>query len=455
MTLTFKILLPFFLLVFCRSTLANESLPAIAEILDRTDSPCRLERVDFSGLIQTDRDWFHSYLEISRLPTWVGSVEAVSLRQKIMTTDVFSEAEVDLRKSENEGCILNISVKEKWTTIPVLRAAYGGGTPLLVLGGYETNGAGRLYSLGFEARRYGTRPPGFLLFAKSPRAWRGRGSFGGELWLDRRRRGFFDQNGKVAAYADSEALTAKIQGLFPLQENVELTRSWQIEIHGEMIEESPTVFNDLNLNNAPGLKPSDVSTHQYKDQTVVIMPMLVFDNINVDKLNMDGLRLITRYGGQLSSEVKSPASDIEAFYYTRGLADFSLALHAMVGSQGDNSIRNLYFLGGFDSVRGLPDGISYGTKIGFGSSELRYLATKMKYLQIQLAVFGDHGAAFSQWDRYAERRESSLGFGIRFFVPQVFRMLVRIDYAKSMGKTKSQGFSVGIGQFFQPYKLTF
>jgi hypothetical protein len=52
-------------------------------------------------------------------------------------------------------------------------------------------------------------------------------------------------------------------------------------------------------------------------------------------------------------------------------------------------------------------------------------------------------------------RETSVGGGFRIAVPQIYRFVVRVDYGKSIGRSSSQGFSIGLNQFFQPYKMVF
>lgn len=415
-------------------------------------SSCRVDRAEVIGLKGTDHDWFQNYLDLS-FPKEMTTDDALAIRNRIMTTDVFSQVTVRLDDSAASACVLVIEVSEKWTTIPVIRGAYGGGTPLLVIGGYETHAFGRLYSLGLEARRYGSRPPGFFLFGKMPRAWNGYGSVGGELWLDRRRRAFFDSDGNVNAYADSEAWTGKSQLLYPLHKDIFGNGILQGGFHAELIRESPAVFNNKELQEDNALKPLDVSTSSVFEETAVLLPMLAYDRLTVDQLEMYGERVTVKVGAQASKIMTSGASEFEGFFYRRVGGDVNIALHGFAGVQGSNSLRNLYFLGGFDSVRGLPDGIHYGTKMAYSNAELRWRGLKHKYLQAQTAFFLDHGSAFSTPGDWSSHRETAVGLGVRMSVPQIYRLVLRVDYGWSIGQTKTRGLSIGLGQFFQPYKL--
>lgn len=427
--------------------------PTSAEAEEQSER-CTVDHAEIRGLSRTDPQWLSDYLGLS-FPLQMNIDDAVAVRGRIMTTDVYTAASVSLEHVSQTECSLSIEVVEKWTTIPVIRGAYGGGTPLVVVGGYETHAQGKLYLLGLEARRYGSRPPGLFAFAKSPRAWRGRGSFGSELWLDRRRRAFFDSEGQINAYADSEAWVGKFQWLYPLSLWNSNFSDLQGGIHAELTRESPSTFNDRNLERNEELKPTDLSTPHSYQWTATLMPMIAHDKITVDAISLDGSRTTLKMGGQVAENARSGAAEFETFAYHRYASVVNLAVHGFAGTQGSDSLKNVYFLGGFDSVRGLPDGIHYGTRMMYGNAELRYLALRANYLELQTAAFVDHGTAFSKPEDFRENRETALGVGLRFSVPQIYRLLVRIDYGWSVGHTKSQGLSIGLGQFFQPYKLTF
>lgn len=429
--------------------------PSSAEAV-KSKNGCHVDHLEIQGLNRTDEVWLRDYLGMT-FPRDVEDADVTEMRNHLMTTDIFTDMTILLRRVDEQKntCDLTVNIVEKWTTIPVIRGAYGGGTPLLVLGGYETNAMGSLKAIGGEIRRYGNMAPGFFLFAKSPRAWRGAGSFGAEMWLDRRRRSFLDNDGEIFGYADSEAWTFKYEVLYPVGELIGHGAKLQAGVHLELNRENPTTFADKYGEVNPSLKPSDVGVPTITTSSVLILPMIAYDHVIVDGTEMDGLRGMFRAGEQVADDKFYSAAETEVFWYARLPAKFNIALHGFGGRQGSDSLRNLYFLGGFDSVRGLPDGVHYGKNIAYGNFELRYLAMESKYLHLQSAVFADHGSAFSRPDEALANRESAVGIGFRFSVPQVYRLLIRIDYGWSVGHTKSQGLSIGLGQFFQPYKLSF
>jgi hypothetical protein len=414
---------------------------------------CARPSFSINGLDRTSELWFRDYLQLDRFSAW-NEEAAVRMRQKILTTDIFTFADIQ-HKTEPPKCVVTIDVKEKWTTIPVVRGAYGGGTPLVIVGGYETNAFGRLLALGGELRRYGSMAPGAFFFFKSPRAWRGRGLWGGELWLDRRQRDFFDSDGKVYGYVKSESWTGKFQWLYPIG-SLDESGGWQAGFQSQLIQENPSRFVVL-----PGYSgtsddlPDNLRANDKPGYGVIAAPMIAYDDLSVDGLNYSGQKSKFAIGAAKSQNGTGRFAEAEIYGFSHLPGDINLAGRIFAASTSENTVGAVYYLGGFDSIRGLPDGIHYGNNIVFGNFEARMMTAKWQYAHLQSALFVDSGSAWMRGDDFGAGRETSLGAGIRIAIPQIYRFVIRIDYGLSVGATKSRGLSIGLNQFFQPYKLVF
>lgn len=416
------------------------------------DEDCTNPNFIFKGLTRTDEAWLRDYLELAELSGW-NEKSSGKLRQKILTTDIFTAVTIE-RRRESSACDVDIHVSEKWTTIPVIRGAYGGGTPLAILGGYETNAFGRLMALGGELRRYGTMAPGAFFFFKSPRAWRGRGLWGGELWLDRRRRDFFDADAKIYGYVKSESWLGKMQLLYPIGTDQE--SGWQAGFQAQLSREEPARFlKQPDYDGQARALPSNIKTSDEAGFGVVAAPMVAYDNLAVDGLNYDGVKSKFAIGAAKNNAGSGRFAETELYIFSHLPGDINLAGRVFAASTSETTAGSIYYLGGFDSVRGLPDGIHYGNNIAFGNFEARIISAKFTYAHVQSAVFLDTGSAWMRGDDFTSGRETSLGAGVRISIPQVYRFVVRLDYGLSIGATKSRGFSIGLNQFFQPYKLVF
>jgi hemolysin activation/secretion protein len=90
--------------------------------------------------------------------------------------------------------------------------------------------------------------------------------------------------------------------------------------------------------------------------------------------------------------------------------------------------------------------------MAYSNFEMRKLLRSFKYLWFQPVVFYDVGMAGSSWDVAQDQQRAAVGAGIRFDVPQVYRLMFRIDYAWATDGSGQQGITAGMNQFFQPYR---
>jgi hypothetical protein len=218
----------------------------------------------------------------------------------------------------------------------------------------------------------------------------------------------------------------------------------------------PTTFhNDVSYLGERKNPPHDLMLNSKTGFGGLFGPMLAYDGLIVDGLNLDGIKARLSTGGAKGAESSGSFSEGEVFSYLSLPADINLAGRIYAATTTQTTVGGVYYLGGFDSVRGLPDGVHYGNKIAYGNFEARIIAARFKYAHIQPAIFWDTGSAWMNGHSPYKARETSIGGGFRIAVPQVYRLVLRVDYGVSVGNTKSRGLSIGLNQFFQPYKMVF
>lgn len=407
-------------------------------------TPTFIQKIEIEGTKNTDRDWLIEYIGLT-LPVASDQIDLDKIRAKILTTDVFTKVAVRMHDD-----VLVVDVEEKWTIVPVLRAAYGGGTPLLVAGGYNIHTFGRLWTLGAETRKYGNAPIGGIVYAKAPRWLDGRYALGFELWRDFHKRYIFDDDFNQTGHIDSDSTIFRTQILVPMLQD-RVSYNLQFGLNAEFRREAPSTFepkDEGGLNAAPSdIELSDTLTSEY-----FLAPTIVFDNVTIDQLNMDGLRLILKAGPSFVESKSFERVEVEAFYYYLFGDAWDLSTHLFVGGTESKRVQSLYFLGGLESVRGIPEGAMYGQKAYYSNIELRKEMARFHYLHLQSVVFCDSGSAVDEWHDLYREKVSTAGLGMRFSIPQVYRMTFRVDYAWGIERSKSSGLSIGLNQFFQPYK---
>lgn len=416
-----------------------------------------VEALDVRGARRTSLEWIENYIGIE-FPARLEDADLDRIRRKLMTSDVFVDVQVWF---DSVASHLVVEIDEKWTTIPVIRGAYGGGTPLLVFGAYDTHAFGRLVTLGAETKKYGDAEPGFTLWAKLPRAGRGKSSAGVELWRDYRRRDYYDSKGGQTGSLDFDSAYARFYHLMPLLDDDDPLDPRILQGGLEILlrlDRAPTVDGnpDVQMNlpegsaSAGGRGGGDASEQR-------LLASIVFDNMGVEDQLLQGQRILLRTGYSRSSGVEDPGlsrySEAEFFSFHRPFESWNLAIHGYAQSAGSPTVSNVFHLGGFDSVRGFPDGVRYGAFAAYGNAELRQEAFATPLLKLAGVIFTDAGLAGRDFNDAREDLFRSVGGGIRVSFPKVHRLVFRLDYAwGKSNQISTSGISLGLNQFFQPYK---
>ena len=402
-----------------------------------------VREVHFVGLERTSQQWIRQFLPIVIPDDWdIDDIEAA--KQKILTTGAFSSVEHRLERHQSGAYVLVFLCEEKHTTVPVLRGQFGGGTPLRVLGFYDIHTFGELITIGAELRQYGQAPPGWVAYTRAPRWRQGQHRLGAELWQDHRIREFYDDDDRRVGAIRTQTKKARAEYLMPVPGAPDDWRwGWDVRI----VQSKPWSV----LDSEDDQLQLDLEQSERTRTFVSVIPSLVFDDVAIDNLHYNGLRTVTRAGLVRDSNRSAFMFEQEVFAYQLFGSNLNLAQHGFFGYRGSNHLADQYFLGGFDSVRGLPDGALYGSKSMYGNLEARYLFRSFERLWMQLVTFADWGTAAQTMSDFESSSRSSAGFGVRLAIPQIYRMVFRIDYAFSLDRPGTQGISLGMNQLFQPY----
>ncbi|MFW7381845.1 MAG: ShlB/FhaC/HecB family hemolysin secretion/activation protein [Oligoflexus sp.] len=410
----------------------------------------QIDELEFVGLQRTDEKWLRSYLPID-CPCRLTSAQILTLQNKLMTTQVFLSVDMQLENLDDpDRYRLLILVEEKWTTIPVIRGAFGGGTPLLVAGIYDTHVLGELWTIGAEVHKYGSASPGGVVWTRFPRWMTGRHYLNLELWKDRRLRSLYNDSYISVGEIQTDATIIRGDMLFPMS----FADNWQFGFH---IESRDLVNSSVRIDRPimPKLEQriaSIVSADNSQTGFQKTLLRLVYDDVSINQLQYHGIRLILSSGPVFRGNRAGNFHEVEGFAYYQWPGDWNFASRAYLSASSDQSMASQQFLGGLDSIRGLPDGAIFGTKAGYLNLEMRHLGWQWPYLEVQNVIFTDIGSASSDWQSFRKDWRASSGVGIRLSIPQVHRLVFRIDYAWSLDDYGASGITAGMYQFFQPYR---
>jgi len=437
-------------LILLLALLFLSAVPATSSVLAKD---YLIEDLQLEGNERTSRAWLQEYLSLS-FPLTLTDEDLESMRSKLLTTGVFSSVDIQVLPVDPTSNRFHLIIKlaEKWTTIPVVRGAYGGGTPLRVVGVYDSHSFGHLWTLGGEMHQYGEAPPGFVVWARAPRWKSGRHVVGGEIWREFRVRTIYDNEDKALGHINTDTL--RFRGLFLAPVNSPLQRFQQdilqIGFDWQSSRVAPSYFIPDDSNPA-NVAPDDITLESKRSVQSAMLAKVVYDNIRIDNILMDGTRLLAGFGPLYDGYTTHTKFEHEAFFYKLIGSNVNLAGHYLVGSTNNDRIANQYFLGGLDSVRGIPDGALYGNHAAYVNTEARFLVAKYRYTWFEPLVFLDSGGAGEDWRSAQDSTRTSVGAGIRIAIPQVYRMVFRIDYAWDLNNPGAGGISAGLNELFQPY----
>lgn len=108
----------------------------------------------------------------------------------------------------------------------------------------------------------------------------------------------------------------------------------------------------------------------------------------------------------------------------------------VINATGINRYKNYLnartFAGGDDRLRGYPSNFFFGKDAIFYNFEFRSRPVQIMNLQLGLAAFYDVGDATTAWHRL--RPKQSVGVGLRTLIPQLNRIVFRLDFAFPMDR---------------------
>lgn len=452
-TLIFKICL-FFFLVFANAAFSEPE--ALNDLSKEKD--LNIVDLELSGFERTSEKWLRHFLRLRNLPKQIEQSGIENMRLKLLKTGVFYHVEVGFKKkiitpksNFTHDVTLLITVKEAWTTIPVIRAAYGGGEPLKILGIYDTHSFGRLLTLGGQMEQYGEAPWGYVLWIKSPFAYQARYEMGLELWNTQRNRAIYDRAFEeiYRLDIDSHKLRAYMYApiSFPALSQIMQNNRLQAGIDLNYDRNSIKVIEEDAAENA-------AISQQYPSEPVFeaqVLPTFIFDGIKRYGQIYDGARSILKIG-TLNSERRSGSRlEFESFYYQVLPASSNLAMHLFIGQNEHSDTASKYYLGGLDAIRGTPEGVYRGRRAAYLNAEVRREFSRSENFSYSYLWFSDVGGASDRWQELKKHYSLTSGLGLRIGLPKAPRVTFRLDYGWDFVRS-NHGIALGMNHFFQPYK---
>lgn len=357
---------------------------------------------------------------------------------------LFNDLTFTYLKTKAQTVSVNIHISERWTTIPIIQAEGGGSTKSVTLGLYDVNLLGRGLELGARIQSIDDQKGGVIWF-RNPRLFDQRILLGADIWQETRNRLLYKPNG-----SQSGAYTNHKDRLHVFAKK-ELSKGWFI---GTGIDYLRNDFDltavdseSLTINQSTGFTPPTNS------EQAVFELSTQLGELNYDRYLVNGKQtsLEARLSREKSSSNKSTTLTLNHTQFYIFKRDHNLGIHLSLGHTNSDLLEDQFYLGGLSEIRGYEDRRFKGANFWKANLEYRIIGYQTSWLALQPIAFTDFGRVGDTFKNLLNSQSTdfaSIGLGLRFIFPKVYRLNARIDFAKTLDSNSRSDVSFGLQQFF-------
>lgn len=410
-------------------------LPAFSQ---GASSGQKLSAIRIEGLTTTKDDVVLRELELKSgdVITPAAAKEAV---QRVRNMGIFT----DVDGAVDDNGVFRITLKERWTLIPIAKFASGGGVNQFIFGVFNSNLLGMYREAGAQYERLGEADSGVIWY-KDP--WFAGNRYGIDLQL-------WNTNRLRTKY-EPRATTPVIKtGFLQTRRKAYLAVPKQIT---DRIELKPFIEYNNDEFSIRYLTPeveAKVTATGLPPQTEVILYGLQasFGKINYNNWLQDGisLQLVPKFADVRTPGLKDFYVASSNFLYFRTvLGDHTFACRAATGSTDTEVLQYWNYFGGLGDIRGFADNRFAGRAYWLANSEWRLPFYRTDQVVLQQVTFFDSVATSEDYSQLTSASGTSIGLGVRLIAPKIYRLVARLDIAKPVVRKDEMPVSFGVQQFF-------
>jgi outer membrane protein assembly factor BamA len=395
-------------------------------------------RVELSGNEKTDAQSIYNILGISD-DTPISKEQLQLGMYRLAKTGVFTN--ITLAESEdNQVHQGEITVSEKWTTIPIFKISSGGGISHITAGVYDPNAFGQLVELGFQVERLGSTHSQVAWFMNDHLFGPGKG-LNIQAWNINRLRTFYDPKEKSPIESNGYLLSRQHLKLGWVQE---LSRKERL--HFGLQLRLDTFSDDL----VPEAIPKTQVVLPIEQNHAIITASYNYDATGTETVYLNGINFNldwAYFNGHTASsqDYHQITADFQGY---KSIGALTLAQRIKLGHANSSHMGNQFFIGGLDSLRGFSDNRFYGNAFALSNTEIRYGAYTSKHIIGQVVAFYDMASVNNDVQNLNTIAGSSIGVGLRVIAPKVYRLVGRIDLSVPVVNSDDKVLSFGVQQFF-------
>ena len=359
--------------------------------------------------------------------------------QRLKNLGIF--VDVDYQFESSSGRLL-IHVNERWTTIPILKFASGGGVNQVIAGLYDPNVFGHYIEAGGQVERLGETNSG-VLWVKHPHVF-GKFSLFLQVWDINRIRLKYEQD-RIDPEIKMGFLHHRKKQFVELSRNYsdDLVVGLRFEVHEDEFSER-YIDDEVRKKNVLNPVPQNTLTH-------LSAVKVAFGQMNQHIHLFDGFQSTVDY-----EYASSKTPEVKDFYSLRVSTNYAsifagenqIAHRFLAGATDTNVLQYWYYLGGLDRIRGYSDNRFAGRYYILSNLEYRHPVFRKKSYIVQASGFYDVLFSDESMAKLKDSDGESTGFGLRFILPQIYRFVARVDFAIPLKKRDEVPISFGVQQYF-------
>ncbi len=370
----------------------------------------------------------------------LGQLSIDTIQKSLLRTQLFSQVTVtEIEPSKK----FKIYLEEKWTTIPILKFAAGGGITQTTIGVFDPNVFGSYKELGFQLEQLASNLSA-VAWHKNPRFLNNKTLLDLQFWDTRRVRIKYDQQSidpvETKAFVHERLkLYMAIEPQLSAESSIKFSYDYQDDKfdHKDLPSNLAQRFSSLPL-------PPKTTSHIL--------------GVGYNYGDLEGSSHFLK-GQKTSAEVKYAIVNDDS---TKNFSSFDLSWNGgfepiysynfvqrfLTGTTSTSFLQYWSYLGGLDRIRGYRDNRFSGRYYILSNSELRKILLHQPSWILQLSTFIDLVSVGEQIKEVDEITAGSYGFGIRIILPKIYRFTLRLDIANTFIKNDDENISFGVQQFF-------
>lgn len=413
-------------------------LAPLAEAQTVCTDPVTIQSLRILGVQKTQPKVVQRELPVS-IPGPLCQEQISLFKDRLVRMGIFNKVEI-----QTEGPELVVELEERWTTIPILKFRSGGGVQQYTLGLLDPHIAGRWIEAGAQYESLGNVPSAVLWY-KNPRWWDQRQELEIQAWKLNRIRVKYDQQAETAIpknafVQDRERLYVQ----YSKEHSAELLGRVALDYHSDQFKADPLPEGVTQQLTTPPSLPGAT-------RFLIARAGFQWGLFQGEHQTLRGHQLTgwLDHGTALTSAVRDFTQwELSAIGYQPMNEKTQLAYRLIAGFTDTNVLQYWIYLGGLDRIRGFADNRFSGRSFWLGNFEIRHSLMDHPRRKLQAVAFLDSTGIGEELKDLQKVKAASAGGGLRWILPQFYRVVLRLDFARPIEKQDSESVSLGAQQFF-------